>query len=98
MKNIKFSKQASQDIEEIYLYGFISFGEEQADLYAFKMQKFLEMMRSNPKIGRLDTRVNPAIRRFDFENHVIFYDENDTAITIVRILHGSMDFVKHLPS
>jgi toxin ParE1/3/4 len=98
MKNIKFSKQASQDIEEIYLYGFISFGEEQADLYALKMQKFLEMMRSNSKIGRLDTRVNPAIRRFDFENHVIFYDVNDATIIIVRILHGSMDFVKHLLS
>ena len=53
MKNIKFSKQASLDIEEIYLYGFISFGEEQADIYAFKMQKFLEMMRSNPEIGVL---------------------------------------------
>ena len=98
MKTIKFSKQASQDIEEIYLYGFINFGEEQADLYAFKMQEFLEMMRSNPEIGRLDTRVNPVIRRFDFENHVIFYDINDTTIVIVRVLHNSMDFVKHLSS
>ena len=96
MKNIKFSKQSSRDIEEIYLYGLINFGEEQADLYASKMKDFLEIMRSNPEIGRLDTRVNPAIRRFDFESHVIFYDISDKDLLIVRILHGSMDFVNHL--
>ena len=98
MKNLQFSQQASHDIDEIYLYGLINFGEEQVDLYVSKMKNFLEMMRSNPEIGRLDTRVNPAIRRFDFESHVIFYDISDNDIIIVRILHGSMDFVNHLSS
>lgn len=98
MKNLQFSQQASHDIDEIYLYGLINFGEEQVDLYVSKMKNFLEMMRSNPEIGRLDTRVNPAIRRFDFESHVIFYDISNNDIIIVRILHGSMDFVNHLSS
>ncbi|MGN7503637.1 MAG: type II toxin-antitoxin system RelE/ParE family toxin [Alphaproteobacteria bacterium] len=38
------------------------------------------------------------MRRLDFESHVIFYDVTETDIVIVRILHGSMDFVKHLSS
>lgn len=99
MKNLKFSQQASRDIDEIYLYGFINFGENQADLYSEKMKNLiLETLCRNPLIGRLDGRVNPAIRRFDFESHVIFYDVTDTVIFIVRILHGSVDFVKHLSS
>ena len=96
MKNLQFLQQASRDIDEIYLYGFINFGEEQVELYVAKMKNVLEMMRSNPEIGRLDTRVNPAIRRFDFESHVIFYDISDNDIIIVRVLHGSMDFVNNL--
>lgn len=99
MKNVQFSQQASRDIDEIYLYGFINFGEDQADLYSEKMKKLiLETLCRNPEIGRLDTRVNPAIRRFDFESHVIFYDVTETEIVIARILHGNMDFVKHLSS
>jgi len=99
MRNPQFSRQASRDIDEIYLYGLINFGEDQADLYSEKMKNLIfETLRSNPEIGRLDTRVNPAIRRFDFESHVIFYDVTETEIVIVRILHGSMDFVKRLSS
>ena len=99
MKNLQFLQQASRDIDEIYLYGLINFGEDQADLYSEKMKNLiLETLCRNPEIGRLDTRVNPAIRRFDFESHVIFYDVTEAEIVIVRILHGSMDFVKHLSS
>ena len=99
MKNLKFSQQASRDIDEIYLYGLTNFGDDQPDIYSEKVKNLvLETLCRNPEIGRLDTRVNPAIRRLDFESHVIFYDVTETDIVIVRILHGSMDFVKHLSS
>lgn len=94
--NFKLSKQASQDVEEIYLYGFINFGESQADEYSFKMHNCIDLICSNPEIGRLDTRANPAIRRFDFQSHVIFYDIEDEVIFVIRILHRSVDYVTQL--
>lgn len=94
--NFKLSKQASQDVEDIYLYGFINFGEHQADEYSFKMRSCIDLICSNPEIGRLDSRTNPAIRRFDFESHVMFYDIEDNVIFVVRILHRSVDYVAHL--
>ena len=96
MKKIKFAKQASFDIDDMYLYGLINFGETQADLYSDKIKKGLKTIQANPEIGRLVTTVNPAIRRFDFERHVIFYDIKDDEILIVRIIHRSKDFVRHL--
>jgi toxin ParE1/3/4 len=96
--HFKFSTQASRDVEDIYLYGFINFGEEQADLYSLRMRQCIEILCANPEIGRLDIRVNPAVRRFDFESHVIFYDVEESSIFIVRILHRSMDFVQNLSS
>lgn len=96
--DFKLSKQASQDVEDIYLYGFINFGEQQADQYSLKMLSCINLLCSNPEIGRLDTRTNPAIRRFDFESHVVFYDIEEDTIFIVRVLHKSVDFVQHLSS
>ena len=96
--HFKLSTQASHDVEDIYLYGFINFGEEQADLYSLRMLRCVDILCANPEIGRLDIRVNPAVRRFDFESHVIFYDIQAGSIIIVRILHRSMDFVQHVSS
>lgn len=95
--HFKLSTQASHDVEGIYLYGFINFGEEQADLYSLRMQKCIGMICANSEIGRLDVRVNPAVRRFDFESHVIFYDIEADSILIIRVLHRSMDFVLQMP-
>lgn len=96
MKSIKLAKQASLDVDEMYLYGLINFGETQADLYSEKIKNSLKTIQANPEIGRLVTRVYPAVRRFDFERHVIFYDINDDEIFIVRIIHCSTDFIRHL--
>lgn len=96
----KLSKAASQDLENIYLYGFIHFGEKQADAYAYAYAETLEsrinIICSNLEIGRIDTRVNPAVRRFESEIHVIFYDIYDDHILIVRVLHGATDYVQYL--
>lgn len=90
------SKAASKDLEEIYIYGFIHFGEAQADYYALSLENQIGIICANPKIGRLDSRVNPAVRRFECESHVIFYDIVDDYISINRILHGATDYVQYL--
>lgn len=92
----KLSNAAARDLEEIYLYGFIHFGEIQADLYAAMLEDRIAILCANPKIGRIDRRVTPAIGRFECERHVIFYDALEDHILIVRILHGAMDYVRHL--
>jgi toxin ParE1/3/4 len=92
----QLSKAASQDLEDIYLYGYIHFGEKQADLYAGLLEDRIDIICKNPKIGRIDSRINPAIRRFECESHVIFYDVKEDHIVIVRILHGATDYVQHM--
>jgi toxin ParE1/3/4 len=94
--NYKLSSAAARDIEEIYLYGYVQFGEAQADLYAVTLENRIAMICANPKLGRTDARVTPAIRRFECQRHVIFYDLLDEHILIVRILHGATDYVVHL--
>jgi len=90
------SGAAARDLEEIYMYGFIRFGEARADLYTASLEDSIAILCANPELGRLDARVNPAIRRFECELHVIFYDLLEDHMLIVRILHGAADFVAHL--
>ncbi len=92
----KLSSAAAKDIEEIYLYGYMQFGESQADLYAAMLENRIAIICANPRIGRIDSRVRPAVRRFECERHVIFYDALEDHILIVRILHGATDYVVHL--
>lgn len=92
----KLSSAAAQDIEEIYLYGYMRFGEAQADIYAAMPEDRIAIICANPRIGRLDSRVNPAVRRFECGRHVVFYDLLEDHILIVRILHGATDYVAHM--
>jgi len=93
---LRISKLASNDLEEMYLYGHINYGEDKANEYANLIKDRLYMICDNPEIGRLDTKVNPAIRRFEIEQHIAFYDIEDNHIFIVRILHKSTDYIHHL--
>lgn len=92
----QLSKAASQDLEDIYLYGFLQFGEAQADRYVAMIEERIELLCKNPLLGRLETAITPAIRRFECESHVIFYDVTATHLLIVRILHGATDYLRHL--
>lgn len=92
----QLTKAAAQDIEEIYLYGFMQFGEAQADHYAAVLEERIELLCKNPLLGRIETGIHPAIRRLECESHVIFYDLTDTHIVVVRILHGATDYLRHL--
>ncbi len=88
-----FLSRASLDLEEIYQYGFDTFGELQADEYAASLDNCFQTILKDPEIGRLDTRVFPAVRRHEHKNHVICYDILNGEVVIVRLLHKSMNFL-----
>lgn len=85
--------EAILDLDEVYEYGLINFGLKISNEYLNKIQSVFYLLIENPFIGRLDTRVQPPIRRFETQNHVIFYDINEEFLIIIRILHKSVDFL-----
>lgn len=90
-------RAAAQDLEDIYLYGYLQFGEAQAERYAAMLESRIELLCANPLLGRAETAASPAVRRFESESHVIFYDLTATKLLIVRILHSATDYLRHLP-
>jgi len=47
--------------------------------------------RQFPLLGRAREELAPGLRSVAIERYVLFYRVSETAVTIVRILHGARD-------
>lgn len=88
----RLTKQADQDIVEIYSLGAEQFGVVQADRYANDLFDTLELLASNPRIARERSELKPPVRLHPFGAHLIAYLVRSDHILIVRVLHGRKDW------
>jgi toxin ParE1/3/4 len=95
MAKYVFSNKAEDDLVEIYRYGFINFGERQADLYAEKLKEKCQALSESPLLYRERDKFTPPVRIGYHGKHLIIYTIEDGYIFIIRILHGSMDVQNH---
>ncbi|WED22047.1 type II toxin-antitoxin system RelE/ParE family toxin [Vibrio sp. JC009] len=86
----KLSLRAVKDIESIYEYTLLNFGECRADKYTNDLESCLEILAESPFIGRESNEIRKGIRRHDFQKHSIFYRVRELDVFIIRILHQQM--------
>lgn len=96
MAKYKLSGLAETDLTNIYEYGILNFGLQQAKEYLAKLEETFQVLTDNKNLGRGAYEFYPELRRFAFESHIIFYLPTDFGILIVRVLNHSMDFDRHL--
>lgn len=94
----KISKEASHDIEIIWLYTFENWSIEQADRYFNLIMDEIEYLAENPTSGIDYANVRKGYFRSRVKSHFIFYkiNQNNEEIEIIRILHQSMDIETRL--
>ena len=66
-----------------------------ADAIANKIEKDLELLSENPKLGRIPREEeirNLGYRYLIVHNYLIFYTTEEKAIFIHRILHGARNY------
>ncbi|HKM63956.1 MAG TPA: type II toxin-antitoxin system RelE/ParE family toxin, partial [Acidisphaera sp.] len=61
-----------------------------------ELRERIQAVAAQPGLGRPCPEVRPGYYRCAAGSHVVFYRRTDAGIEIVRILHGRMDFVRHL--
>lgn len=94
--NYKLSKEADNDLVNLYLYGFKIFGEAQAEQYYFDLEDCIKLLCETPLMCRERIEFAPAVRIHHHGSHLIIYLIQRDHILIVRILHDSMDIQRHL--
>lgn len=90
---IKISKQASNDLEEIWLYTFENWSVAQADRYINLILNEIDFIANNPRSGKDYSKVRKGYYCSRIKSHLVFYKINQKKqeIQVIRILHQRMD-------
>ena len=92
------SKEATKDLEKIWLYTFENWSQEQADRYFNLIVDEIENIAKNPLAGKDFNGVRKGYYCSRVKSHFIFYRLNSKGkeVEIIRILHQQMNITAHL--
>lgn len=92
----KLTFEAASDLTEIYVHGFLKFGETQAEKYFAELEDCFAVLSNAPLICRERAEFTPPVRIHHRGRHLVIYVIQDDRILIIRVLHDSMDVKRHL--
>ncbi len=94
----KISTEASDDIENIWLYTLTNWSLEQADRYYNLIMDEIEYVAKNPSSGIDYNHVREGYSCSKVKSHLIFYRQSNVPdeIEIIRVLHQRMDIKNRL--
>ena len=93
----RISKQAIDDLNDIWVFTFHNWSKEQADRYYDLIIGEIEFIADNYLIGKSAEQTRKNYRVTKVKSHLIFYRKVENEIVeIVRILHQRMDIKKRL--
>lgn len=99
---VELSGPARRDYAGIVEWTSQSFGARQAHVYEIKLRTTLKRLSSDPRTAPSKSReeLGPGyrtLRMADPGRHLILYRIEKDYVSMLRILHDSMDIVRHLP-
>jgi len=92
----RLSPRAQADLEDIWDYTAERWGARRAEAYIRQIYGAVEALAVTPSIARRCDEVRPGYWKHPVGSHVIFFRRYPYGIDVVRILHGRMDFERHL--
>ena len=96
MSNYHLSPRARIDLREIWRHSVDRWGTEQAKRYQLLLRQAIERIAADPRLGRSCENIRPGYRRYSAQAHMVFFRIGENGIDIIRVLHQSMDFPRHL--
>lgn len=90
MSRILRRAAVQEDLKEIWKY-IASRNPDRADLFLRDLNKKIEVLGTNPQIGRERGEIISGLRSFPFKSYVVFYFPLPDGIDLVRVLHGARD-------
>ena len=91
------SREADQDVSDIFDYSVRMFGVSQATDYLLSLDACFQSLIANPDLGRERNEIRLGLRSVPAGSHVVFYRIDESFLRIVRVLHGSRDLPRHFP-
>jgi toxin ParE1/3/4 len=80
----------------IWDFGFDTWGLDQADNYHNQILSTIEFLAEHPQAGTDRSSLVPDYRSFGVGSHIVFYVQDGSTLTVIRVLHKGNDFERHL--
>lgn len=90
MARVTRRPQAVDDIVDIWDY-IADDSIAAADTWVDRLDTQLELLATQPLMGRTRDELMPGIRSFPFGRYVIFYMPHASGLDVVRLLHSARD-------
>lgn len=94
---LEFTDAAISDLQSIRNYTLEVWGEEQEEAYLGALWEKFEEIISDPGRWRFRNDLFPDCQIAAQGKHVILFRIRAKVLQVVRILHGAMDFPRHIP-
>lgn len=95
MAGFSLAGRARADIESIADYTRTQWGAEQARLYHDILHNTFRELAANPAMGKKRPEFRKTIRAFPAGSHVVYYQQTDFGILVLRVLHQRQDPFRH---
>ena len=96
MTGYALSRSAASDLDEIWDYSAEYWGIDQANRYVEALRESIARVALDPSRGRSVSVRGKSYYQYRSGSHMIFYRETNRGVQIVRILHQSMQYLRHL--
>ena len=95
-RDILFRPSAEEDLESIYDYSYEEFGVNRAIEYIHDLNNTFIKLANNPELARKCNYIKSDLLTYKIASHIIFFKVTKARLSIIRILHKSMDYPRHL--
>lgn len=96
MRSVRYSRRANADLEDITDYTAHTWGAEQAKTYIRAIRAKIHEIANGDAITQSLDVMNPNLFKARVNRHLIIYEETAEMVSILRILHESMDIPRHI--
>lgn len=86
-----FTDKAEKDLEGIIDFTVYRWGRVQADAYITRLQQTLANVSAFPKTAKHRPELGNGIYSFPFQRHLMYFVISENYLTVLRVLHSSMD-------
>jgi toxin ParE1/3/4 len=91
VKQLQIAKDAEDDLRNVWLYTQKRYGTPQANQYVGTIRARIDGLLTGQTQSRPAFELRPGLRRALVDRHVVFFREDERAVTVVRVLHQRMD-------
>ena len=90
MSRVQYQPSAKADLINAWLQ-IAADSPERADSYISRLHEICELLAGQPGMGLDRPDVAAGVRSFPVDQYVIFYEQHDLTIAVLRIWHAAQD-------